>query len=760
MKFMKCLKTVSSFLLAIVAVSMGASAVSADGMIIPFELDLGYIQVEFHHVEVTIGGPIARTRVHQRFYNPYNQTITGRYIFPLPPDVSITNFNIKLDGEPQSLHRALVAESEEYLKEAITNHKDPSLLQYLGWETYAVDLFLPAQGSLEMMLDYEEIIQPQGNLLRYFYTLGTERYSAWPLQEVSVRVDLKSEQGIANVYSPGHPLSVQRLNPDHVRATYLARDVLPTEHFELYYNLTEETFGAAMLTSPDPERSDEGHFMFLFSPSSTLSSTDSAPKDIVFVMDRSGSMAGEKIMQAKEAMDFILGQLNERDRFAVIAFDDLIESSSEGLQGVSSRSVQSAQAYVERLFDRGDTDIEAALRRALKLLEDPRPEAVPTVIFLTDGIATAGITDDRSILDYVRTWNWNIEASIHVFGVGYDVNTHLLDQIAAQNHGDVTYVLPNESLEVALTSFYNKIAYPVLTDVSIAFNGMNVVDIHPKALSDLFLGSNMAIAGRYTSIQSDMVSVTISGLLAGETWLHTYSFDHSDAESKPFVARVWATRQIGELLDLVRLEGESDKLVAEIRRLGLRFGVVTPYTTELIWGQEHGAASITNMQLYYQDNDGDGVPDVRKGIGEATVGARAQNLAYQQTQQANLALGANVVSIGDKNVAQMGLYGIDLNLITNIGSEFNNAVDDSWVQKHADRIIIFASDEYFKLAEDKVANQLMQAGPNVVFEHHGEVIAVQASSTLSQLNSPESKPEMSIIDWLRILLEPLFNTIQ
>ena len=723
-------KTISALVLALALSGLLAPTAQADGMMIPFPSEVGYLQVDYHRVTVTIDGPHARTSVEQRFSNPYISPVEARYVFPLPPGATIRDFTVQLDGAPQAVQNMSRAEMEAYLHKAIADRQDPSLLQYLGWETYAVDLTLPPLGGTSMVLEYEELLLPQGDLYCYFYTLGTERYSLTSLREVSVEVDLQADDGIATVYSPGHQLAVERLNAGHVRASYRAENVLPTEHFELYYTLTGQPFGAGLLAHADPERQGDGHFLLLLSPSSNVVEADAAPKDIVFVVDRSGSMAGEKIEQARQALQFILGQLNEEDRFAIVSFDDLIETQAEALQPVTGQAIRRAQSYVARLRDRGNTDIEGALRRGVEMLkvDQPRLGATPVIVFLTDGLPTAGVTDEAAIVDSVRLGNDAVGASIHVFGVGYDVNTHLLDRIAAQNHGAVTYVQPGGSLERVLTTFYSQIAHPLLTDVEVEFEGLRVEDVYPRQLPDLFVGSSLALVGHYSTADSTGAVVRLQGQLAGEVWEQVYNFDLTEAGGHPFVARLWATRRVGELLDQVRVEGETAMLVEEIEDLGLRYGIVTPYTVGVVQGQANGAASEANMQLYQQDLDGDGRPDINQVSGAATVGARAQNLAYQQATQVGLAAGANVVNVGDKSAAQVGRYAFDLSLVAGLGLDSLAAADEGWLEENVDLIVRFASAEYFELAKDAAVNQLLQAGPNVVFEHEGEVIAVQADA--------------------------------
>jgi Ca-activated chloride channel family protein len=719
-------------------------AALADGMMIPFPAELGYVDVEYHRVTVEISDGYARTRVEQRFYNPYPVEVSGRYVFPIPETAAISDFRVRLDGRPQTVTNVSQRETNLYFQQAIKDHQDPTLLAYIDGETYALEVTLPPQGAKEMILEYEEVLTPRSGLYRYLYVLSTERYSASNLQEVSVMVDLHSSKGVASLYSPSHAVTVERVSPNRVRATYTDWDVTPIEDFELYYATPGQEFGAGLLNY---EKDGQGYFLFLFSPSSTAAATDSIPKDIVFVIDRSGSMSGEKMEQAKEALQFILRQLGEKDRFSIVDFDDVVDVLAFNLLSVSGRSIQDASRYVDQLYARNDTDIERALTTGLDVLaESEEREAAKVVVFLTDGLPTAGVTDERLIAQSVRRANDGVGASIHVFGVGYDVNTHLLDQLAAENHGAVVYVAPGQSLERALTEFYGQIAHPLLTEVEIAFEGMEVSEVYPQQVPDLFVGSSLALTGKYRS-SSRAVTVRITGQTAGGEKEYASSFVLEADSDRAFIPRLWATRKVGQLLDRVRVEGESQALVAGIKGLGLEYGIVTPYTTLLIQGQESGAASAANMSLYRQDLDGDGQWDYNSVSGGATVKTRLQNQAYQSAQQANLARGANVANYGAKNLLQVGQYAVDLELLD--GQEMVDLADqsaDEWVAANlkADRVVEFGSAEYFALAEDEELQQVLQGGPNIVFHYQGQVIAVRNDAPQPQTKAPMQQRSPSL----------------
>jgi Ca-activated chloride channel family protein len=522
-----------------------------------------------------------------------------------------------------------------------------------------------------------------------------------------------------------------------------ARDILPTEDFELFFAPAEGGFGGGLLTG---ERSERDHFLFLFAPAAEPLQGGALPKDIVFVIDRSGSMSGEKIAQARSALQFILGQLNPTDRFSIVGFDDRLEVLAWGLQPVTEQSLVDARQFVDGLTADGNTDLERALQASLEILAGPAAEsnASRVVIFLTDGLPTAGVTDPGLIAQSVAGSNDTQEARLHVFGVGYDVNTHLLDQLAAENGGTVTYVQPGENLEAVLTRFYERIAHPVLTEIEIGFEGMEVSDLYPPALPDMFEGSSLLVAGRYQGAGGSAV-VRVRGRAGAEEREYVYRFELGTAGSHDFVPRLWATRRVGELLDRVRVEGESEALVTEIRELGLAYGLVTPYTTFVIQAQTSGAASAANMALY-ADQAG-----LNAAWGQTTVQARVQNQHYQQADQANLAGGANVVNSGQKSFAQLTSQNVDLSLLQEVdGDDLNAPLTDEWIDRNieVDRIIEFGSDAYFELAQDPSIRPMLQSGANVVFAHDGEVIAVRVTVEGSGDSDGTSRP---LADWVREL---------
>ncbi len=715
-------KVIVALLISVMLLNAMSSAVWADGMIMPEDVDTGYLVVRYHHVTVNIEDQHAVTRVEQEFVNPHNFPVSGQYVFPVPPEAMVSEFQATFGGQQQAVTRQDVATTNRMLYALVAERHDPSLLQYADWETLVFDLNLPAGGSRKMTLEYEEVLSPVGGMLHYRYILSTERYSATPLEEASVTVNLHVSQGLGTLYSSSHQVMSEHLGEGRARVRWEAQNVHPDEDFDLYFSPAEGGFGGGLLTGWHESASADGlrHFLFLFAPENAAVRDNTLPKDIVFVLDRSGSMSGEKIEQARNALHFILGQLNEQDRFSIVGFDDQLMVFAETLQPADKDELHAARHFVDQLYANNNTDIEAALQTSLRIFEEsePRQGASRLVVFLTDGLPTAGITDPALIVDLVGRANTRIEARLHVFGVGYDVNTHLLDQLSAENGGSVTYVQPGENLELVLANFYGKIANPVLTDLEIDFEGVDVMDVYPQSLPDMFQGSSLLLTGRYRAT-NDIVTVRVRGRAGTDVQTYVYTFDLGSLPEQDFVPRLWATRRIGDLLDQVRVEGESAALVEEIRALGLDYGLVTPYTTFVIAAQTTGAASASNMALYNQPSD------LNRASGQTTIQARVQNQMYQDAAQANLAGGANIVNSGSRSLAQIVHQNVDLSLLQDQG-DLSEPLSDTWLEAHIeiDRQVDFGSAAYFALADDPAARQYLQSGNNVLFAYKDEVIQV------------------------------------
>lgn len=563
----------------------------ADGIIIPEPpicdpapcppFPITQLEIRYHRVNVIIEDQVAITRVDQVFYNPNDWQVEGTYIFPIPVDAAISSFSLWVDGEPVQGEVLDAEQARARYEEIVRSLRDPALLEYTGTGAWQARIFpIPPDGERRVELEYSQILTADNGLVQYVYPLSTEKFSRQPLQEASVSVSIRSQEPIRAVYSPSHDVEIVQESDTQVKVGYEERDVLPDRDFSLYYSIGEaEAFHLLTYRDPGDREDPDGFFLLLLAPRPEASS-QAVPKDVILVLDRSGSMEGEKFSQAQEALRYVLLNLNEEDRFNIITFSTGIDTYARKMKPADE--AREALPWIDRLSARGNTDINRALLEAVSLAESDRPTFL---IFLTDGLPTEGVIESERILE-----NFRREAPenlrLFAFGVGYDVDTFLLDSLAQENHGTSGYVLPEERLDEKISAFYEKISTPVLTDLELDFGEISAYDLYLDPLPDLFVGSQIIAVGRYR--QGGLTTVTLSGQINNQlqTFRFAEQFFASDSrEDNPVLTalpRLWATRKIGYLLNQIRLQGPSQEMVDQVVRLSIRYGIVTPYTSYLV----------------------------------------------------------------------------------------------------------------------------------------------------------------------------------
>ncbi|MEA2491187.1 MAG: Ca-activated chloride channel, partial [Acidobacteriota bacterium] len=348
----------------------------------------------------------------------------------------------------------------------------------------------------------------------------------------------------------------------------------------LYYSTDDQGVGVSVLTHRPP--GEDGYFLLTVTPAYDTSARI-APKDITFVLDASGSMAGEKMTQARRALRFCLANLNPNDRFEVIRFSTEADALFGELTVASPSSIARAREYVQQMEAIGGTNAEEALTLAMKTNagSSGRPKVV---LFITDGKPTIGETDDERLVRKVRDANLR-QMRIFTFGIGDDLNTHFLDKLTEATRAARTYVGEHDDIEHPLSALYEKIKSPVLVDLALQFGpGMKAFQMYPRDLPDLFKGSQLTVFGRYSGTGD---GITLNGTVDGKRVTLPYSAAFpARTNGNELIAPLWGAQRIGYLLDQIRLHGEEKELVDEVTRLARRFGIITPYTSYLIMEDE------------------------------------------------------------------------------------------------------------------------------------------------------------------------------
>lgn len=556
-----------------------AGVAYADGIIIPDPpphvppIEVPNLAIKYHRVNVTIDDQVVTTEIDQVFVNDSEWELEGIYIFPLPEEAAISEFAMWVDGEKWEGELLTREKARQIYEDIVRQRKDPALLEYIGRDAFQASIFpIPAGGERRIELAYSQVLMADQGFVKYVYPLDTERFSSRPLEEVVITVQLHSSQAIKAVYSPSHDIAIDRVDDHNVNVGFKAVDVTPDRDFELYYTLSDEEFGVNLLTYR--EGGEEGFFLLLLAPQVEVRADEVVAKDVILILDTSGSMEGEKLSQAKEALRYVLEHLNPEDRFNIIAFSTGVSLYADGLQPATNS--HEARGFIDGLAAVGGTNIHRALLEALEMAKGERPQII---VFLTDGLPTEGVVEMEKIIEDVRA-TASQNARVFAFGVGDDVNTLLLDTIAQENRGASTYVRPYESIEEEVSSFYAKVSTPLLADIDLDFGEIRVEDTYPYPLPDLFLGSQLLVVGRYSN--SGHTTILLRGEVNGEEQEFRYEADFPAQGGEEFIPRLWATRKIGYLLNQIRLHGENRELVDEIVELSIRYGIMTPYTSFLV----------------------------------------------------------------------------------------------------------------------------------------------------------------------------------
>jgi Ca-activated chloride channel family protein len=545
-------------------------------VIIPME----QLVIRYHHVTVTIQDQLAITHVDQVFYNPNDWTIEGTYMFPIPEEAAVSGFTLWVDGKPVEGKVLDATQARQTYEQIVSSMRDPALLEYIGRGAVQARIFpIPPQGERRIELEYTQALTAEGGLVRYIYPLNTEKFSVIPLESVSISVDIQSSIPIRAIYSPSHEVGVSRENDHQVVVGYEASNVTPTTDFALYFSLGEtEAFHLQTYRDTFDSADPDGFFVVLVAP--RINTVDQVvPKDLLLVLDRSGSMDGEKFQQAQQATRYILDNLNPGDRFNLVTFSMGVQTYASGLRPASEAA--EARIWLDSLRAEGSTDINRALLEASAMVDSERSTYL---IFLTDGLPTEGVTDTTSILSNFAT-NAPKNIRLFSFGVGYDVDTILLDTLSQEHSGRSFYVQPGMKLDEILSAFYLGIRTPVLTNLELDFGDLSTYDLYPFPLPDLFAGSQVILIGRYR--EGGETDITLTGEVNGERQAFTFSDQAFDEQStgnslQTSIPRLWATRKIGYLLNQIRLQGANQEIIDQIVRLSIRYGIVTPYTSYLV----------------------------------------------------------------------------------------------------------------------------------------------------------------------------------
>ena len=539
-------------------------------------------------VNANVKGQVAQVQVSQSFVNTGSTQMEVQFCFPLPYDGAIDSLTLMVDGQEFPAKLLPTDEARRIYENIVRKNKDPALLEWMGQGMFQTSVFpVPPGAERKVTLEYTQLLRQSSRLTDFLFPLSTAKYTSQPIETLQFRIAIESQADIKSVYSPTHPVNVERADNKHAVVTFTASQTVPGSDSRLFYDVADGPVGSSVVTY-FPEDQTEGFFLLLASPQ--IKAPDAAPvsKNVVFVLDRSGSMEGKKIEQAREALNFVLNNLRDGDRFNIVVYDSSVETFRPELQPYNAEMRAAAVGFVNGIYAGGGTNIESALKTALPQFQNA--EGPSYLLFLTDGLPTVGETKEAQIVAASKQVNPG-KVRMITFGVGYDVNSRLLDRLSREHHGQSEYVRPDEDLEVHVSRLYKKISSPVMTDVAVNIEfdqpgdteqGPAISRIYPKVMPDLFEGEQLVLVGRYRT--AGRAKITIKGNLAGQEQSFDFpaEFSPKNADTQfAFAEKLWAIRRIGEIIDEIDLNGQNEELVKELVALSTQHGILTPYTSFL-----------------------------------------------------------------------------------------------------------------------------------------------------------------------------------
>ncbi len=574
--------------LLLIAAALLPVLASAQGMLLPTTPNTRPLAIKSQRVSVEIHDGAAVTRVEQVFVNDGPSQLEAYYIFPLPKGAALSEFYLWINGQ-KTKGELLEKEKATTIYEGIVRRlADPGLLEYVDSDVFRVRVFpVPARGEQKVELAFSQVLNYSSGLYHYHYPLGATakgQPADWRVVESTARNDftfsarVKTKVPLRSIYSPTHPMDVSRRDEhsavvglEQVGGADLSKDL------DLYFTVSDKAVGLSLLTY---KKADEpGYFLALIAPKSQVNPKEVAAKRVTFVIDTSGSMQGNRMKIARDALTYCVTRLNPQDTFNVVRFSTDVEALFPALRSASQENIQKAVSFVEQLEAIGGTAIDEALVRGLQD-NDGKSPTPHMMLFITDGQPTIGETDENTIAQHARE-SRKAKTRLFTFGVGEDLNARLLDRLSAEGLGTSDFVRDGKEFETKISGFYDKVSHPVLSDLVLNLSSIDAYDLYPRKLPDLFKGTQLVVMGRYR--KAGDAQVVLTGYVNGEKRVFEYGTTVPRADTTDdFIPRLWAIRKVGFLLEEIRLRGEKPELRDEVITLAKKFGIVTPYTSYLV----------------------------------------------------------------------------------------------------------------------------------------------------------------------------------
>lgn len=563
--------------------------------------------------EVTVHGDLAQVRVVQTFSNPMQVALSPRYLFPLHEEAAVSALTMHVGDEVVEGVFQRKAQAEKTFAAAQKAGKVASLVrqQRPNMFTQRIANLMPG-AAVRVALDYTQRLrkrdgeyeltlplvvgprfEPQTPVsagpsvalnepVPYVPVTGLTLPVALETDRVGLAIDLEAPVPVLAVASASHALDVRRVDAKRLDIGLAKGRVQDNRDFTLRFRLGSEDVSAGLLShwettvaGNQAAAASGGYFSLLIEPPANLSVDALLPREMVFLLDCSGSMSGRPMDASKAFMRAALEGLRPTDRFRIIRFSDSATEFSKAPLAATPANIAAGLAYTAQLRGGGGTVMTSGVYQAFAAAEDPA--VVRNVVFLTDGY----IGNEAEVLRLVGAELG--AARLYALGVGSGVNRYLLEELARVGRGFVRYMDPTESVDEVARSLANRLAEPVLTDLEIDWGNLQVTDVTPAALPDLFAGESLRVQGRYAAGaegQIELRGIGRGGQIAKPLWVQL-----PETEQRPPVRQIWARARVSELMNeliapaSLRRKPRSDAQLQEaVTQIGERYGLLTRWT--------------------------------------------------------------------------------------------------------------------------------------------------------------------------------------
>ena len=528
--------------------------------------------VDYLNINADVNNGYATTTVEEKLSNNLDIADEDEFEFLIPEEAFISGFSLIIDGKEYKADVLPKKEAKQKFEQAASQGRSAGLLETKKKNMFSYSLSFAPRKSITVRLKYEQAVKKILGKYEYsLYLRNTDQ--AHRVNSLSVLLNITNENDITTLETPGFTgANVKYLSATKGQVTYSAGE-FPDKDLTVIFTTRNPPLKGDMLFY---NTGSQGYMMHIFSPNETDLGTTALSKDIIFVVDKSGSMGGDKITQVKKVFTSIISDLPPDDYFNVIFFDSAMQTYSGTLMEANTQNKADAANFVNSLDANGGTDINQALLDALGMF-NTSSKRVPIIVFLTDGAPTVGITSPYVVRNNIKEAN-KAQVSIFTiaFGIEDEANYDFLRALSLENYGKAQRFFQEGKVEEEMTGFYETISTPLITDMKFSYNGVS--EIVNTGQNSLFAGSDAIVAGKYSqgtgSITSDITATTRTG---SRNFGNTFTVAPRPENS--FVPRLWAYSRIRTLMDRIDVEGETDTLVSSITSLSLQFKFVTPYTS-------------------------------------------------------------------------------------------------------------------------------------------------------------------------------------